>query len=187
MRSSHSSPCARSSSSRVDVVAPTLKNHPIVRGRVILLRQLFRRARPSRASQPQLGGALENSNSIRVSLIRPCCFVTRTSTGSLCIQCACSLEPRHRSTSVKYLARTWSASTRRGDLSVADRGAYRHSATATGERRRAPHVVCVWTGRRSDGSSTSNDDRVASARRRWASRRRRRREDKKRYPARQLS
>ena len=79
---------------------------------------------------------------------RPSCFVTRTSTGSLCIQCACSLEPRHRSTSVEYLARTWSASTRRGDLSVADRAVYRHSATATGERRRTPHVVCVWTGRR---------------------------------------
>ena len=63
-RSSRSSPCARSSSSRVDVVAPTLKNHPIVRGRVILLRQLFRRARPSRASHPQPGGALENSNRI---------------------------------------------------------------------------------------------------------------------------
>ena len=58
-RSSRSSPCARSSSSRVDVVAPTLKNHPIVRGRVILLRQLFRRARLSRASHPQPAARLK--------------------------------------------------------------------------------------------------------------------------------
>ena len=89
---------------------------------------------------PRIIPACEGTSRASLSscIIRPSCFVTRTSTGSLCIQCACSLEPRHRSTSVEYLARTWSASTRRGDLSVADRGAHRHSATATGERRRTP-------------------------------------------------